>query len=183
MDEREKYEKLINKLRNNQPVMEGKDEFTDSVMDGIRQGVSGNSGRKYLDFIFGWADKVWIRRSLSTISFLLVTVFLFQQFIIIDRIGDLESQVVGGTYDEFDNSPSRNENTRSVMRVMFEMGMAGDSIIVAEKDLIELIRSYRDLQRRYEELENTIIERKNLQGMPGDKELKNSQKTNLKLKT
>ena len=183
MEGREKYEKLINIIRNNQSVMEGKEEFADNVMDMIRKSGTDTNKKGFIDFIFAWTDILWIRRSLASASFILISLFLFQQFMIIDRIGELEIRMIDGTHDEFNNSSMQNESTRSALKMMFEAGMAGDSIIIAEKDLIELIKAYRDLQQRYEELENIIIERKNLQGMPGDKKLGNSQKTNLKLKT
>lgn len=183
MDEKEKYEKLINNIRKIQPILDQKEKLVDDVMDKLRHTGSKVITRGFFDFIFAWADKMWIRRSMAMASFLLITVFLFQQFMIINRIGDLEIRMVNGTSDDFNRYLIQKGSTGSVLRMISEEEMAGDSLFIAERDLIDLIRSYKDLQEKYEELENLVIDRKYLQGMPEDKKLNGIQKTNKKIKT
>ena len=64
----------------------------------IRQ-VSSIAGQEtpsfsFYDLLFGWTNIVWIRRSLITVSVMLVVLFVYQQSMIVRQLNWLTIQVI-----------------------------------------------------------------------------------------
>ena len=103
-------------------------------------------------YLFGWTDYLWVRRGLVTVSIALVFSFVFQQFSIVNKVGQLEDRMVESNTEQLIRQQGEHVLLNSV--IMKEIGEKNfpDSLMVADKDLRELIDSYSELQRRYQEL-------------------------------
>jgi len=149
-----KYDEIINKLKGFSPEIRGKDFHVQKIMD---RTISISRERNSIyNFIFGWSNILWLRRSLAAASIFIVSLFVFQQFVIVNRIGSLEKRMVEiNTENILENQKENVIVNAAIFRITDETNLT-DSIKVARKDLRSLVGSYRDLLKRYNELEDEI---------------------------
>ncbi len=152
MKAKDKLDKINARLASYNPEPENRDEMIRNVMD-----LTSESGRKrviqqFVNLIFGWTDTLWIRAGLVTISTCLVFVFGFQQFSIINRIGRLENRMVESSTEQIIRQQGEHVLLNSVLMKELGESQFQDSVLVADKDLKNLINSYSELQRRYQDL-------------------------------
>ena len=90
----EKYWKAIGVLKRSKPVMTGASDIREEVVDKISL-LAGKEKVDFsvFDFLFGWTEIVWIRRSLITISFVMVAIFIYQQSTIVKQLNWLSTQI------------------------------------------------------------------------------------------
>lgn len=142
----EELERIIKQLKLHKPEIEDRDSLRESIMQKI-----GSRNRK-LDYLFGWTEIVWLRRSLAIASMAIVVVFIIQQLFVINRIDKLEDRMVSFNTENILEYQRKNVIANSVLFTDHEKRTLADSIKVATDDLLELVKSYRDLQMKYENM-------------------------------
>lgn len=152
----EKYLKTLDLLRKSKPVPDSAEEIEREI---VRQ-ISSPAGQEtrsfsFFDLLFGWTNIVWIRRSLIAVSVMLVTLFVYQQSMIVRQLNWLTSQVIS------DQVKSVNYS-RSGMSDRFKLLKFSGSRInyqnraLSETEINELIQSFDDLQNDYDNLRRII---------------------------
>jgi hypothetical protein len=161
--ESEKYKKVLNLLRNSKPEMESTEDIEIEVIKMIKKAYRPRFNlTDAIDFLFGWVYIGWVRRTLITASIALVLVFVFQQGIILRRIDKISRQTI---IPDRVNVLEPSDKIEKMLMNYRNSGLRFPSktINISEKQMKELLESVRELQLKYEDLEN-IIE--------GDPELK-----------
>ena len=152
----EKYLKTVDLLRKSKPVPDSAEDIEREV---IRK-ISSSAGPatvsfSIFDLLFGWTNIVWIRRSLITVSVMLVTLFVYQQSMIVRQLNWLTSQVITDQTKSVIYS-------RSGMAERFKLlKISGNRInyqnrTFSETELNILIRSFDELQNDYDNLRRII---------------------------
>jgi hypothetical protein len=91
----EKYWNVIKLLKQSRPLLDSENIIEQQVIRKISSPVvPDNDVFPILHWLFGWANIVWIRRSLITLSFMLVSLFIYQQSIIVKQLNRLNNQIV-----------------------------------------------------------------------------------------
>jgi hypothetical protein len=159
----EKYDKVMNLLRNSKPVLDSTDNIEREVMKRISEvRHSGLFLSEAADLLFGWVYIGWVRRSLITASIVLVMIFVYQQAIILKRINVISRQTV---VTDRENTTSSSDEIEKLLMVYINSGrrFPSKNITLSESQMKELLESVNELQIRYKDLENLI---------EGDPELK-----------
>lgn len=141
-------DKIIGLLRNYKPDLHDRYKLEKDIIKSI------NTRKSLPDIIFGWADIVWLRRSLAVASLLIIAVFVIQQSVLINRIDKLEDRVTGFNTEMILDYQRENVRVNAVMMENQGYSMLSDSINIARDDLLKLLKEYRDLQTRYEDMLN-----------------------------
>ncbi len=165
-----KYTKLIAALKGSKPVLHGKEEFVDKILEQtLREKEHIN---KIYDFIFGWIEIIWLRRTLLTASLIILTLFIFQQFIIFERIGSLESRMTGMNTEMLIDYQKEMARVNSAILEISDIQKGNDSIKVSARDLNEMIKAYRKLQEEFFSERRIIRESDELHTNPVMKKIK-----------
>jgi hypothetical protein len=91
----EKYRKVIKLLKQSRPILDSENSIEQQVIWKISSPVvPDHDVFPIVHWLFGWADIVWIRRSLITVSIMLVSLFIYQQSMIVKQLKRLNSQIV-----------------------------------------------------------------------------------------
>jgi hypothetical protein len=142
----EELERIIKQLKLHKSEIEDRDSLRESIMQKI------GSKNKKLDYLFGWTEIVWLRRSLAIASTVIVVVFIIQQLFVINRIDKLEDRMVSLNTEKILEYQRENVIANSALFTDHEKRTLADSIKVATDDLLELVKSYHDLQMKYENM-------------------------------
>jgi hypothetical protein len=159
----EKYNKVLNLLRESKPLLDSTDDIEREV---VRQIMKINHRRITIagvfDFLFGWVYIGWVRRCLITASGAMVLVFVFQQIVIIRRIDMLSKQIV--VVDKGSLSKQDDEVERILAGYRnFGRRFPSKTARISEIQMKELLESVNELKIRYKEIDDLI---------EGDPELK-----------
>lgn len=141
-------DRILEKLRAGSTGIENRYELRENIMARI------NDQRRFLDYLFGWTDIVWLRRSLAFASVLIVMLFGIQQVFMTRRIEELEKRMISINTDKVLEYQRENVIANSVLFSDRGKNKLNDSINVATGDLLDLVKSYRSLQTKYEEMLN-----------------------------
>jgi len=152
MNTEKKLTVLNKRMESYRPKLEGREELLEEVMSSISEKPGSPVTELLSAFLFGWTDILWIRRSLVSASLLLVFIFVFQQYSIMSRIGRLENRMVNSSTDQIIRQQGEYVLLNSLLRQEVGERDLRDSIMVADKDLRDLINSYSELEKRYKEL-------------------------------
>ncbi len=158
MTDYKKYDKLINILRNSKPRLDNTVEVEREVINAITgKQRSAFSMADFLEFLFGWASISWVRRSLVTLSVLLVVAFVWQQSIILRQIKYLSRQAI---YISNANIPGTDDILEKKLLIYKLSGKiyASGTITLSEEQLNQLFESVNDMSIRYKDLMNIIEE-------------------------
>lgn len=139
-------DKVIKRLRMYRAEVADREELKASIMQktGIRT--------RRVDYVFGWTEIGWLRRSLSVASILIIGIFVGQQLFVIDRINNIEERMGSFNTDKILQFQRENVILNSMILSDPEAGHLEDSINVSTYDLMKLVRDYRDLQYKYEKI-------------------------------
>ena len=85
---------LFNKLGSYSPLPQERGDIIRSVMEATSNDENKKGFNLIMYYLFGWTDYLWVRRGLVTVSIALVFSFVFQQFSIVNRVGQLEDRMV-----------------------------------------------------------------------------------------
>lgn len=159
----EKYNKVVNLLRESKPVLISTDDIEQEVMNKLKRvHHSGLDLSEVIDFLFSWVYIGWVRRSLITASIVLVFVFIYQQGIILKRIDALSRQAV---IIDKENIGTPSAEIEKLLMVYKNSGrrIPLKTMTISERQIKELMESVNELQIKYKEIEELI---------EGDPELK-----------
>ena len=178
--ESEKYNRIVNKLRKLRPYLSSTKEIEDAVI----KRISKDSNRKpilsdIIDFVFGWVYIGWVRRSLITASVLLVSIFIWQQSIIIKRINILSEKT---PVIQRESSSGSIENIEKLMTIYtnLEVKFHSKTITLSEKEMREILESLNEMQIKYNDIENLINSDPELKKYV-EKKLEENNRTKIKL--
>ncbi|MBN1388247.1 MAG: hypothetical protein JW965_07355 [Bacteroidales bacterium] len=143
-------ERIIKQLKLYKPEIDGRDSLRESIMQNIRR------KKRKINYLFVWTEIVWLRRSLAIASVAIIAVFVLQQLFVINRIDKLEERMVSFNTEKILEYQRENVILNSVLFEEQFPGVLTDSIKVASEDLLDLVRSYSNLQNKYEEMLGTI---------------------------
>lgn len=175
----EKYKKTIEILKKSVPVVNSQEDIEREVINRISSLPEQNKVTySVFDFLFGWTEIVWIRRSLVMASFLLVAIFIYQQAVIVNQLNWLSTQIVVNNDKTLNTSFSDFSG-----RVRF-MKFSGSRInsntgTISDEQIDMLIESLDKLQTDYNNLTRIISENPELKEMI---EKKLIEKNNTKVK-
>ncbi len=160
MNKDDHYSNLIEKLKNNKPALSEKEELIEGVMQKIRGAEQHLTiPEKLSHYLFGWADIAWIRGTMAAAATLFIGIFIIQQVVITDRINSLEKQLVKTVNTIQNQEPDLGIMQKVFLNVVAKDQMADDSITVSRSDLEELLESYLELKKDYDEMkENRVVE-------------------------
>lgn len=142
-------DKLLKRLRMYRPEIVDREELKASIMQ-----KAGKRTRQ-VDYIFGWTEIGWLRRSLSVASILIIGLFVGQQLFVIDRINNIEERMVSFNTDKILQFQRENVILNSLILEDPEVSHLADSISVSTYDLMQLLRDYRELQNKYEKMQGS----------------------------
>jgi hypothetical protein len=154
--ESEKYNKVLNILRNSRPQLDSTEDIEREVINKIARAHQNRLNlSEIVDFLFGWVYIGWVRRSLITASVVLVLVFIYQQGVILKRI-DLISRQTVVTNKEIVSTPT--DEIEKLLLVYKNSGrrFPSKTITISEKEMKDLLESVKELQIKYKDLENLI---------------------------
>lgn len=154
--ENEKYNKVINILKNSKPRLESTEDIQNEVIKritSIHPFVSALTG--FLDFLFSWVYIGWVRRSLIAASVALVAIFVYQQGVILKRIDFLSRQtIVIGKENISDQTDQVEKILMNYKNEVRKLPLR--TVTISEKQMNELIESVNELQLKYKDLEKLI---------------------------
>jgi len=160
MNKNEHYSKIIKVLKSSQPALSDKEELIDGVMQKIRGTEQKTTVHEKLsNYLFGWVDVVWIRGAMAVAATVFIGIFIIQQVVITDRINSLEKQLVKTVNTLQIQEPDLGIMQKVLLNVFAKDQLAEDSITVSRSDLEELLDSYLELKKDYDEMkENRGVE-------------------------
>lgn len=148
----EKYLKTVDLLKKSKPVPDSAEEIEREV---IRQ-ISSTAWQEirsfsFIDLLFGWTNIVWIRRSLIAASVMLVSLFVYQQSMIVRQLNWLSNQIV---IDQV--RTIRNPDHEFVRQLKF-LKISGNRVnlqnsTISEEQMKRLMESVDKLQSDYNSL-------------------------------
>jgi len=152
----EKYEKVLKVLKQAKPVLDSTVDIEEKVLARISGDLKPKRDlSELIDFLFGWTNITWVRRSLITASAFLVIVFVFQQSLIMKQINNLSRQIDAYEKDATGVSGENLSRRMLIFRLSerrFPVVKKGES----EKQLEELFRSIDKFEKEYKDLHNLI---------------------------
>jgi hypothetical protein len=156
--EDEKYNRVLNLIRNSKPALESTEDIENEVIKKItRVNRKGLNLSDIINFLFAWVYIGWVRRSLIGASIVLVLVFIYQQNIILRRIEVLSKQTVAIDKEYISTPADEIENLLTVYRNSGRR-FPSRTVTISEKQMRELIKSVNELQIKYKDLESLIEE-------------------------
>jgi hypothetical protein len=156
--ESEKYNKVLNILRNSKPVLNSTADIEKKVIERISGMNQTNPDLSdVIDFMFGWVYIGWIRRSLITASLGLVLIFVYQQSVILKRINYLGTQTIVNEREKGFISADEFEK-RLKMYKLSGRKFPSQNITISEKQMKQLLESVNELRTEYKDLLNLIEE-------------------------
>jgi hypothetical protein len=178
--EENKYDSVINILRRSKPVLTGTDKIRERVLNEIQLPRKKEvEDFNLFDYLFGWVYIGWIRKSLITVSFSLIALFIYQQLLILKRIDRLESQSVGAGSQFVRMNQAEPYNiitTDNLTRLRLKTGR----IALDKKQINELMNSYNEMEHKYKDLIRIIEDDPELKKLLEEKlSEKNKKKFNL----
>jgi hypothetical protein len=147
------YKKILELLRKSRPSMAHPEDVENEIIKRIR-GKQAKSGNTFdlLEILFGWAYISWFRRSLVAVSFLLVSVFIYQQIIILKQVKRIGNQpVVVVKNESMPEYTGALGSKLTIFKFSSKLTSAGE-ITVSDSQLEQLLESYDKLQSKYSNL-------------------------------
>ena len=153
MDKTDKYNKVIETLKENRPVLKDKESLVGSIMSSIQEPVQNKQFHEKLSFyMFGWADVKWVRGAMAVAATVLIGIFIIQQVAITDRINSLEKQLVKTVSSIQVQEPDLGIMQKVILNIAAKDQFQEDSITVSRTDLESLMDSYIELKEDYDEI-------------------------------
>jgi len=158
MEEMErKTEEVMNFLKRSRPELKHREILTEKIMREVKYAKRAPGFPSALwDYLFGWAYIGWVRRSLITVSVVVLLIFVYQQSVIIRRINAIDRQIVPSAGLEGRMVSGKTEG-RSIIRRLENM-LPVDNKKLNEKEIDDLIESVNSLQLKYRDLLKIIDE-------------------------
>jgi hypothetical protein len=154
----DKYNRIVEILRNSRPGFLRPEEIEDEVIKRISHEKSQTEGiSAFIESLFGWVYVSWVRRSLIGAAIILVAVFIYQQASILKQVNNISKQMVVTGNGQLPASSSEFDKKLTLYKISARL--SGDrEIKISENQLEELLDSYQNLQVRYKDLLRIIEE-------------------------
>jgi hypothetical protein len=146
------YEKFIAGARDKGVDPGSTEKLKTRILDVIISQQVESSRGMIFRFLFGWTEMPWLRSGMVITSMVVVVMIFIQQFMLVDRMGAIENRIITISTENVISFQKAMMHANSNLVTMSDEIFTEDSIKVAGKDLGSLVRSYRELQSRYEEL-------------------------------
>jgi hypothetical protein len=148
--EEKDYRKLVEALRKSEPDTGSTSGIEMAVMEAIAQKKAKlTTGERISEFLFGWMDVPWVRRSLIAASFALLGFFVWQQNDIIRQINDLNLSLKNNNRMIRYDPSAAMEKRQSLIRFSRDRSRG---YYVQEEDLLRLVDSLNLMNIRYRKL-------------------------------
>lgn len=154
--EDKKYERVLNLLRNSKPVLTEAESITEKVMRQLQEEKSKITFPELLlDFVFGWVNIEWVRKSMVTAVLAIAVLFIYQNAQIIRQMKDLSGQRIQNGSVVMTNL---RDDLIDQLRIFKHTGksISDEKITVSEKEIDEMIKSLNDLKVKYKDIFNLI---------------------------
>ena len=160
MNKDNNYSRVIEFLKSSKPTLSDREELIESIMQKIQEAEQQPTiPEKLSHYLFGWADVKWIRGAMAAAAMLFIGIFIIQQVVITDRINSLEKQLVRTVNTFQSQEPGLGIMQKVLLNVVAKDQMANDSITISRSDLEELLNSYLELKKDFDEMkENRGVE-------------------------
>jgi len=156
MDNDDKYEKLLGKLRKSKPLLTGTSDIEEEVINRIQKSPGKvKTEFNLFDYLFGWVYIGWMRSALVTVAVFLVGLFIYQQSLILRRIEKLENQTMPAGYQFVRMNADDPENILTLDNLT-KLRLKTGRITIGKKQIEELLNSYNDMEHKYKDLIKVI---------------------------
>ncbi|HKK43470.1 MAG TPA: hypothetical protein VJ963_13730 [Bacteroidales bacterium] len=154
--ENQKYEKVRDLLRRSEPGLNGGADLEERIYRAVQKSVKEKQTLPdILGFLFGWVYIGWVRRSLVTISAVLVLFFIYQQAVILKELNHISGRTIiieGG---------SKTVNTGELEKRLIMYKLSGkkpgdEDLDISRQQMNDLIESVNELKDKYRDLINII---------------------------
>jgi len=148
----EKYLKTVDLLRRSKPVLDSPGDIEREVIRKIFSSAGpATHSFSIFDLLFGWTSIVWIRRSLIAVSVMLVSLFVYQQSMIVRQLNWLSNQVV------INQEGTIRDTQHEILRQLKLLKISGNRVIlqnniVSEEQMLLIMESVDKLQSDYNNL-------------------------------
>ncbi len=154
MTDHKEYEKAVNFLRKNRPVLHNKARLVDNVLNQTHAKRTGDHARLY-QYFFGWTSVGWIRNSLATAAALLLGFFIIQQALLNKRFNQLEQQIVRTINGAGQGDSKAGIKEKVLMNLL--TSQSRDSITISTSDLNTLIEAFVELRESQKENNRPMV--------------------------
>ena len=179
-EEGKKYESILRILRDSKPVLSNPGDIEENVIRKI-QGSFKKESKEFdlFDYLFGWVYIGWVRNSLVAVSILIISIFAYQQSLILKRINTLEKQtVISG--NQFVTETTADIEEKMMLYKLTGRKLPKGNITISERKMKQFMNSYNELQDKYKDLVKIIEENPELKKLIEEKlSEKNKKKFNL----
>jgi hypothetical protein len=152
----DKYDKVLDILRKSKPELDSTKDIEEKVLRRISERPQSGPDLSFLvDFLFGWVNIVWIRRSLIAVSVVLVMVFIYQQSIILKEINYLSNRIITDK-DEAAGYTSADISRRLLFYRFSSGKSSGDENKITDQEIKRVIQTVEQLQNDYRDLQDMI---------------------------
>ena len=160
-----KYRKVMEVLKKSEPVTGSQEEIEREVINRI---ISLPKEEKesfsIYNFLFGWTEIGWVRRSLVTASLVLVVIFVYQQSVIVKQLNWLSTQIVVNSEKPVRTTISDFSGKMRFLRISgSRVPQKGSQI--SEKQIDMIMEALDKLQADYDNLSKIIEDNPELKEM------------------
>jgi len=173
----EDYDKFIRRVRGQRVEEDHTEELKRRILEATTVKKKESYINLLIGYLFGWTEIPWLRTSMVVTSLAFVILIFIQQGIMVDRIGSIENRIISTNTENILRFQKEMMHANSTLVTMSsDQLIAKDSVKVAGEDLLGLLKSYRELQARYDELLEIVN-----QSISGDQVKKVPDREKLKL--
>jgi hypothetical protein len=175
-EEEKKYERILRILRDSKPVLSNPEDIEENVIRRIQKPIKSKQKEfDFFDYLFGWVYIGWVRTGLVAASVLIISVFAYQQSLILKRINTLEKQtVISG--NQFVTETNADVEEKMMLYKLTGRKLPKGNITVSEKKMKQFMNSYNELQDKYKDLVKIIEENPELKKLIEEKLSEKSKK-------
>jgi hypothetical protein len=151
-----KYETVLNVLKNSKPSLDNPATIAENVLREIREEKPEISFTgAVIEFFFGWVYIGWVRRSMIAVTMVIFLIFGYQQTIIMKRIKELSSQRIETGNPSFIRT-NDDLSRRILLFRLSKMKIPSDKTVVTHENIDEMIGSLNSLRTKYKDLIDRI---------------------------
>lgn len=152
----ESYKRVVDLLRKSKPVLDSSSGIEREVVERIKiQKAQKSDFSRISDFIFGWVDIVWVRRTLITASCFMLVIFIWQQGIMMRKISEISR------INEVPVKAVYPMQTNDYEQILTDYGNNYGKFPVTTgtipvSDVKELLESLKEMESKYREIGKLI---------------------------
>jgi hypothetical protein len=157
-EESDRYKKILGLMRSSRPDLARPEEIVNEVIKRIQHGNRPTD--RISDFIgnlFGWIYIGWVRNSLVAAAAVMVSLFIYQQALILKQVNNISRQQVVTGIEPIPGSMTGFDNKLTIYKFSNKLSPSGD-IKISEKQLEMILESYDNLRSKYKNLIRIIEE-------------------------